>query len=200
MSPLLATLGTLGTLGVCAAEGRALLGGRPETGRLPPQGESGGFAQLAARSSLRAKGFAASADPSRVGLLARRCSRPLAIVLTVLAAGVAHATDAAEAPGTAAPAPEAFASLPEVRGAWRSVLVEPGDTLLDIAYRERLGFEVVQRLNPDVEPWIPVPGRVVRLPTRYLPPAAPPRRSRGTPERHRYRRCRACAAARPTQR
>jgi L,D-transpeptidase ErfK/SrfK len=101
-------------------------------------------------------------------------SSPLALatVLAVLAAGAAQATDAADAPGATAPALEAFASLPEVRGAWRSVLVEPGDTLLDIAYRERLGFEGVQRLNPDVDPWIPVPGSVVRLPTRYLPPAA----------------------------
>jgi L,D-transpeptidase ErfK/SrfK len=58
-------------------------------------------------------------------------------------------------------------------GAERSVLVEPGDTLLDVAYRERLGFEAVVRMNPGVDEWIPDPGTVVRLPTRLLLPETP---------------------------
>jgi L,D-transpeptidase ErfK/SrfK len=48
--------------------------------------------------------------------------------------------------------------------------VEPKDTLLDVAARNRLGFEAVSRLNPGLDPWIPDPGTVVRLPTRYLLP------------------------------
>jgi L,D-transpeptidase ErfK/SrfK len=52
------------------------------------------------------------------------------------------------------------------------VLVAPNETLLDIAYRNRVGYEAVERLNPDVDPWIPVPGTVVRLPTRYILPDA----------------------------
>jgi L,D-transpeptidase ErfK/SrfK len=53
-------------------------------------------------------------------------------------------------------------------------LVEPGDALLDIAWRYRVGFDALERLNPDVDPWIPHPGSVVRLPTRYLLPDADP--------------------------
>ena len=63
--------------------------------------------------------------------------------------------------------------LQPVLGLTRSVLVEPGDTLLDVAYRERLGFEAVARLNPGVDEWIPDPGTVVRLPTRLVLPDAP---------------------------
>lgn len=47
------------------------------------------------------------------------------------------------------------------------------DTLLDVAHRYRLGFEAVARLNPDVDPWLAVPGTVVHLPTRYILPDAP---------------------------
>jgi L,D-transpeptidase ErfK/SrfK len=53
-------------------------------------------------------------------------------------------------------------------GTSESVLVENGETLLDIAYRHRLGYQAVERLNPEVDPWIPVPGTVVHLPTRYI--------------------------------
>jgi L,D-transpeptidase ErfK/SrfK len=52
------------------------------------------------------------------------------------------------------------------------VLVERGETLLDIAYQRWLGYQAVERLNPDVDPWIPVPGTVVRLPTRTILPDA----------------------------
>lgn len=51
-------------------------------------------------------------------------------------------------------------------------LIEPGQTLHDIAFDNRLGFDALERLNPEVDPWIPPPGTIVRLPTRYvLPPA-----------------------------
>ena len=68
----------------------------------------------------------------------------------------------------------AEARLSPLMGAERSVLVEPEDTLLDIAYRERLGFEAVARLNADLDAWIPEPGSVVRLPTRFVLPDAEP--------------------------
>lgn len=51
-------------------------------------------------------------------------------------------------------------------------LVEPDDTLLDVAYRHRLGFESVARLNPQVNVWIPDPGTIVELPTQYVLPDA----------------------------
>jgi len=49
-------------------------------------------------------------------------------------------------------------------------LIEPGETLHDVAYQHRLGFDAIQRLNPKIDPWIPAPGTVVELPTRYLLP------------------------------
>jgi len=51
-------------------------------------------------------------------------------------------------------------------------LIETGQTLHDVAFLHRLGFDAVQRLNPELDPWLPRTGTVVRLPTRYaLPPA-----------------------------
>ncbi len=85
----------------------------------------------------------------------------LSLVLT--AAGPARVIDAQTA-------------LPQLRpliGAWRNTLVEPEETLLDVAYRERLGFTAVARLNPDVDEWIPDAGTVVQLPTRLILPDAP---------------------------
>jgi L,D-transpeptidase ErfK/SrfK len=71
------------------------------------------------------------------------------------------------------PAPYAPQLRPLV-GEERSVLVEPEDTLLDVAFRERLGFESVARLNPNLDVWIPDAGSVVRLPTRYVLPDVEP--------------------------
>lgn len=57
-----------------------------------------------------------------------------------------------------------------VVGALEKALVRSADTLLDIAFDHRVGFDAVSRLNPDVDPWIPLPGAVVLLPTRYVLP------------------------------
>jgi L,D-transpeptidase ErfK/SrfK len=57
-----------------------------------------------------------------------------------------------------------------VVGERRSALVKPGDTLLDIAFRNGFGFETLSRLNPEVDTWIPMPGTVVRLPSRTVLP------------------------------
>jgi L,D-transpeptidase ErfK/SrfK len=67
------------------------------------------------------------------------------------------------------PAPPAF--MP-IAGEPRKVLVEPQQTLLDIAFENRVGYEAVAHLNPDVDPWIPAPGTVVELPTWYVLPNA----------------------------
>ena len=65
-------------------------------------------------------------------------------------------------------------ALRPVLGRIEKTLVAEDDTLLDLAYRHRLGFEAVARLNPAVDPWIPVPGTVVVLPTRFVLPDADP--------------------------
>jgi L,D-transpeptidase ErfK/SrfK len=84
------------------------------------------------------------------------------IVCAILAAGI----EARARAGERAPA------LRPLLGQNQSVIVERDETLLDIAYRNHVGYEAVERLNPDVDPWIPVPGTVVRLPTRTILPDA----------------------------
>lgn len=49
-------------------------------------------------------------------------------------------------------------------------LVAPGDTLLDIAFRNEVGFEALSILNPTVDAWIPVPGTVVQIPSQAILP------------------------------
>jgi L,D-transpeptidase ErfK/SrfK len=71
--------------------------------------------------------------------------------------------------GAAAQTP---ARLGAVVGEPTSVLVAPGDTLLDIAFHNRVGFEALLTLNPNVDAWIPTPGIVVKLPSRVILPLA----------------------------
>ena len=58
-------------------------------------------------------------------------------------------------------------------GAPRSAVIAVGDTLLDIAERDRLGFAQVVSLNPGVDTWIPAAGTRVQLPTEYILPNVP---------------------------
>ncbi len=73
--------------------------------------------------------------------------------------------------------PAAAAGRPQPRtllGEAQRTVVEPGDTLLDVAWRHRLGFHAVRRLNPGVDVWLPAPGTPVDLPTwLVLPDVAP---------------------------
>ena len=64
-------------------------------------------------------------------------------------------------------------ALQPVVGAERKALVDEGETLLDVAFRHRVGFQALQHLNPDVAVWIPEPGTVVELPTRMVLPEVP---------------------------
>ena len=57
--------------------------------------------------------------------------------------------------------------------AFRSLRVPAGDTLLDIAERDRLGFAQVVNLNPEVDVWVPPAGTRVQLPTEYILPNVP---------------------------
>jgi L,D-transpeptidase ErfK/SrfK len=63
--------------------------------------------------------------------------------------------------------------LAPIYGQAEKDMVQPEETLLDVAYRHRLGFESVARLNPKVKVWIPNPGTVIDLPTEYVLPNAP---------------------------
>jgi len=88
----------------------------------------------------------------------------------VLAVALALAAPSAHAAPRGAKPPPGPAPLAPVLGVPSSDIVEPEDTLLDVAVRHRLGFDSVARLNPDVNVWIPDPGTVVRLPTQFILP------------------------------
>lgn len=69
-------------------------------------------------------------------------------------------------------ADESPALLRPVVGEERMHVVKPDETLHDVAYQYRLGFDAVVRLNPEVDPWLLSPGTQVRLPTRFILPRA----------------------------
>jgi L,D-transpeptidase ErfK/SrfK len=81
---------------------------------------------------------------------------------------------AAAAVSSAEP-PSGFDALPAAVGRESTDLVAPDETMLDVAYRHRVGFELLERANPGVDRWIPTPGTIVRLPTRSLPPRVEPK-------------------------
>jgi len=91
-----------------------------------------------------------------------RCFAALAVALGTT--GRAHAAD------------PRLAALPPVVGELESELIaDPEDTVLDVAYRHRLGFDRIARLNPEINVWIPDPGAVIRLPTEHVLPDVPHR-------------------------
>jgi L,D-transpeptidase ErfK/SrfK len=131
-----------------------------------------------------ARGVSSEPSPGAGPVQARPPTPRLGILRRALAAGVALALSGpppggAREPRPPSPAPPAaatgFDALPEVIGEPSSDLVEAGDTLLDVAYRHRLGFDRVSLLNPDIKVWIPEPGTVVHLPTEHILPDAPHR-------------------------
>jgi len=96
---------------------------------------------------------------------------PRPAIAVLLACALVQASGArAQLPPQPPPDP---ARIPPLVGVLRSDLIEPDDTLLDIAYRHRLGFDRVARLNPGIHHWIPAPGTVVQLPTEHILPDAP---------------------------
>ncbi len=59
-------------------------------------------------------------------------------------------------------------------GEEESIILRQGDTLLDLAVSENLGYVELLLANPGVDPWIPAAGTRLLLPKRHLLPAAPP--------------------------
>jgi L,D-transpeptidase ErfK/SrfK len=91
----------------------------------------------------------------------------LPLLALVVAAG------AAPRPKGEAAGSDGKASLPRLRplvGQPSRAFVEFEETLLDVAWRHRVGFEAVQRLNPDLDPWVPPAGSLVDLPTELILP------------------------------
>ncbi len=71
------------------------------------------------------------------------------------------------------PGRAAMANLGLVIGQPQTAIVQPQDTLLDIAFRHGLGFQEVTRLNPEVDVWLPKVGTRVLLPTQLILPDVP---------------------------
>ena len=82
-------------------------------------------------------------------------TRLAVLLLSIL--GLAHASSADDL-------------LEPVLGVQRSAVIGRGDTLLDLAERNRLGFGQVVGLNPGVDVWLPPVGTNVQLPTEYILP------------------------------
>jgi len=77
--------------------------------------------------------------------------------------------------GCALAAPALALTLPlpqdaDLIGANGEVTAEAEDTLIDIAHRNGLGYEEIVNANPDVDPWLPGAGTVIRLPLRRILP------------------------------
>lgn len=97
-----------------------------------------------------------------------RTGIPLCTLLVVLFCGIVGGTTAA----TESDSEDLWRKIRPVFGALKFHFVEPEETLHDVAYQNRLGFEAIQRLNPDIDPWLPAAGVLIELPTRMVLPAA----------------------------
>ncbi|MCE8011196.1 L,D-transpeptidase family protein [Halomonas daqingensis] len=106
--------------------------------------------------------------------LARRIG--LGVALFSLAALLATATVADESSNGTRELPRGHFHLPEagnVIGEAYTVVVEEGETLLDIGRRHNAGYEEMRMANPDVSIWAPQPGTEVVIPAQHILPDAP---------------------------
>ena len=60
-----------------------------------------------------------------------------------------------------------------VIGLLRTVTIEIGQTLLDVARAYGFGYSDIKLLNPDVDTWLPEDGQLVELPSQFILPMAP---------------------------
>jgi len=63
----------------------------------------------------------------------------------------------------------------DIVGALDFHVTAKGESMLDLARHKDLGFLELMAADPDVDPWVPVPGTPVLLPTAHILPAAPRR-------------------------
>ncbi|MCE8002467.1 L,D-transpeptidase family protein [Billgrantia ethanolica] len=106
--------------------------------------------------------------------LARRIG--LGVALFSLASLLATATVADESANGTRELPRGHFHLPEagnVIGEAYTVVVEEGETLLDIGRRHNAGYEEMRMANPDVSIWAPQAGTEVVIPAQHILPDAP---------------------------
>ena len=125
--------GGAGGLGAGRRRGRRQCGGRCRRQRASDEGSERGE-------------HGGPAEGARIHRPSECRTRAPAAALLVLAGALAAA------------APGGFEALPSPLGREETELVAPGDTLLDVAHAHRVGFELLERLNPGVDRWIPKPG------------------------------------------
>ncbi len=90
-------------------------------------------------------------------------------------AGVAALAATGLVLGAAAPArAQLVGPVRPIVGQPQTTVVQPEDSLIDIAYRFRLGYSAVEALNPGVDVWLPQPGTLIRLPTVSVLPEVEP--------------------------
>ena len=92
----------------------------------------------------------------------------MAAILALGAAARGQERPIAEIPPVAPADP--YQRLHPPIGEPRFDVIAEGDTLLDVAYRNRVGFFALKDLNPGVDVWIPPVGTRLALPTRLLLP------------------------------
>jgi len=61
----------------------------------------------------------------------------------------------------------------DVIGAPRTIVAVHEDTLVEIARRSSIGLDQIERINPDVDRWLPGAGTEVVIPSHYILPRAP---------------------------
>jgi len=61
----------------------------------------------------------------------------------------------------------------DVIGSPRTVTAKHADTLLEIARRQNIGQDQMERVNPDVDRWLPGEGTEVLVPSQYVLPRGP---------------------------
>jgi L,D-transpeptidase ErfK/SrfK len=93
----------------------------------------------------------------------------LPLVALVVPAGAAPSSPESRSRDGAGPPPR----LRPIVGQPSRGFVEFEETLLDVAFRHRVGFEAVERLNPGLDAWVPPAGSLVELPTQLILPDAP---------------------------
>ena len=95
--------------------------------------------------------------------------------------GLLRAASCLLAAAVSATAPAAFAATVVWRldgdaglvGRTQAYVATFDDTLLDVARRFGMGISEMQLANPDVDMWLPGEGTAIRLPSRFVLPAAP---------------------------
>lgn len=62
-------------------------------------------------------------------------------------------------------------TFPAIVGELKTSPVQAGETLMDIALRERLGYDLIANSNRRIDPWNPSEGEIVLLPFKSILPA-----------------------------